>query len=242
MKEPLISIYTPTYNRNDILRSRALNSVLNQTYKNWEWIIVHDGLEDHDLGLILDSYDDKRIKYYKIPREKNYPDNPENNWLAGPVAPSNYALDHCNGEWLCRLDDDDTWEYDHLEVLLKFALEGEYDFVSAQYERYEDHERKIIDGAWAHSGYYRDEMNPNLPDVRIGGIQTVLYHKSLQHIRYNPDCWKKAWNRVNDIDFVVQVFNSGAKMGYLEKSIGFYYPRPNNDKLGLEAYYEEAER
>ncbi len=217
---PLISIYTPTYNRNQLLRERAIPTVLAQTYTNFEYLIIHDGLEDNDLGRIIESYDDPRIKYFKIKRDPNrYPPSKENDWLAGPVIPSNKALEEVKGDWICRLDDDDTWTKDHLEVLLKFALEGEYDFVSAQYEAIRYGNKEIV-GA--------DERG-------IGGIQTWLYKGLLKHFKYDINCWKKKWNRVNDIDLSIRMWETGVRMGFLEQVLAFCYPRPNEETIGSAA-------
>lgn len=219
MKQPLISIFTPTYNRNQLLLDRALKSVLNQTYSNWEYIVVSDG-PNYDLMMLLGEYQDDRIRFYEIERNPNrYPPSVENDWLAGPVMASNKALEVLKGDWICRLDDDDTWTKDHLEVLLQFAQEGNYDFVSAQYEAMK-HNKKYLVGA---------DLNG------IGGIQTWLYKAKLKVFKYNIDCWRKRWNRVNDIDLSVQLYDSGAKMGFLEKVVAYVYPRPGKKTIGGEA-------
>ena len=220
MKQPLISIFTPTYNRNNILRERAITTVLNQTYKNWEYIIIHDGLEDHDLKRIIESYDDPRFRYYKIPRDPNrYPPSTENDWLAGPVMASNKALEVLKGDWICRIDDDDTWTKDHLEVLLKFAQEGNYEFVSAQYESMRYGKKYIVGD---------DKYG-------IGGIQTWLYQAHLKSFKYDINCWKNVWNRVNDIELSIRMYEAGVRMGFLEKLIGYCHPRPGKMTIGRDA-------
>ena len=61
--EPLVSIILPTYNRCHTI-PRAINSVLNQTYTNWELIIVDDGSTDGTKNLLRELIHDKRIKYH----------------------------------------------------------------------------------------------------------------------------------------------------------------------------------
>jgi len=72
--EPLITIYTPTFNRANILKSRAIKSVLKQTYKNFEYIIVSDGSTDNT-EQIVKSFKDKRIRFFKIKRKILYKKN-----------------------------------------------------------------------------------------------------------------------------------------------------------------------
>ena len=62
--EPLVSIYVPTYNRSKILIDRALTSILKQTYKNFEFIIVGECFTD-DTELLVRKVKDKIIRFYK---------------------------------------------------------------------------------------------------------------------------------------------------------------------------------
>ena len=102
----VISIVMPTYNRPEHLR-RAINSVLEQTYKNWELYIVGDKcpvIQD-----VMEDYLDKRIKWWNL--EKNYG--------SGGAVPRNYALKRgVVTDWVTYLDDDNTWEPLHLQSLV----------------------------------------------------------------------------------------------------------------------------
>ena len=62
--EDLVSIITPTYNCGKFI-NETIKSVLNQTYKNWEMIIVDDCSTDDTEKVVL-KFDDERIKYYKL--------------------------------------------------------------------------------------------------------------------------------------------------------------------------------
>ena len=63
MDQPLVSVVLPTYNRAYTI-SRAIDSVLNQTYSNLELIVVDDGSND-DTRVVVESINDKRIKYIR---------------------------------------------------------------------------------------------------------------------------------------------------------------------------------
>lgn len=236
-QEPLISVYTPTYNRGDILIKRALLSVLSQTYKNFEYIIVGDCCTDNTAELLAEVKD-PRVKFYNLPhRGYRYPPTAENHWLAGPVVAANQGLRMVKGKWIARLDDDDSWTADHLESLLRFAQAGDYEFVSAQYFELSFGNKRIVDGERIQGPYYNKSNRPIKGDnPKINGPLTWLYRSYLKTFKYNINCWRKSWNRVNDTDISVRLFRAGARMGFLERPLAFYEPRPGEQTIGLAAY------
>ena len=97
----LVSIIIPTHNRKEFL-IKALDSVLNQTYRNIEVIIIDDASTDGTGDLIL-SYNDERIKYFK---------NSSNLYAA---ESRNIGIQNSNGNFIAFLDDDDIWLPEKLE-------------------------------------------------------------------------------------------------------------------------------
>ena len=155
-------------------------------------------------------------------RKKRYPESPENHWFAGPVVAANEALLRTKGKWIARIDDDDIWTEDHLKILLEHAIEGNYEFISAAYEAERQGVRYIVD--------VKDEVPP------IGGTQTWLYRAYLKAFRYNINCWRKTWNRVNDADFGNRIFKSGVRMGFVPKVLSHVLPRPGGSQIGSKVY------
>ena len=226
-EKPLISVYVPTYNRGALLIERAVNSVLSQTYTNFELIIVGDCCTD-DTEARVEAMQDSRIRFYNLPtRGYRYPPTAEHHWLAGPVVAANHALSMVRGKWIARIDDDDTWTPDHLEVLLRFAQEGNYEFVSGSYEAERYGQRMVVDAKGD---------NP-----RIGGTQTWLYRSYLKFFKYNINCWRKSWNRVNDTDLQDRFYKACVRMDFLEKVVAYILPRPGEQTIGLDAYKQTAE-
>ena len=96
------SIILPTYNRASFL-SNAIKSVINQTYSNWELIVVDDGSTDNTKDIIEEYIGkDNRIKYI-------YQENFERS------AARNNGITNSHGEWICFLDSDDLFHKTHLE-------------------------------------------------------------------------------------------------------------------------------
>ncbi|MFH1325862.1 MAG: glycosyltransferase family A protein [Candidatus Falkowbacteria bacterium] len=224
---PLITVYCPTYNRGKLLIERAVKSVLAQTYENFELIIIGDHCTD-DTEKLLSKINDKRIRFYNLPKKsKGYPLNAEGRWLAGPVKVANQALQMVRGKWIARIDDDDIFTKDHIEVLLRFAQENDHEFVSAAYIE-ERHGKRCI-------------KNAKNDKPRIGGTQTWLYRSYLKFFKYNINCWRKSWNKINDIDLQVRMHNAGVKMEFLDRVTAYILPRPGEETIGLDAY-KKAEK
>ena len=103
----LISVLMPVYNVKSNELKTSIESILSQTYDNFEFIIINDG-STNDVEDIILSYKDKRIKYYK---------NDSNLKL---IATLNKGLDLCKGKYIARLDADDYSNKDRLEKQYSF--------------------------------------------------------------------------------------------------------------------------
>lgn len=110
----LVSIIMPSYNTASFI-SKTIESVLNQTYKNWELLIVDDCSTD-DTDEIVSKYNDKRIVYLK--NEKN----------SGAAISRNRALRNAKGKWIAFLDSDDLWHPTKLEKQIKFMKKMDISF------------------------------------------------------------------------------------------------------------------
>ena len=99
---PFFSVVIPTYNRVDIL-NRAIDSVLNQSFSNFELIIVDNGSTDHTGEWLKQNYRDPRIKYYF---QKG---------TGSPAGPRNTGIRLSTGKWISFLDSDDLWRPNKLQ-------------------------------------------------------------------------------------------------------------------------------
>lgn len=110
MNTPLVSIIIPTYNSANLITD-TLTSVENQSYANWECVVVDDGSSDETLN-VLKKYalGDNRLKIYERPTNK----------LKGPSSCRNIGLDYSKGEFIIFLDSDDLLAPYCLEKRIKF--------------------------------------------------------------------------------------------------------------------------
>ena len=116
----LVSIITPSYNTGEYIKE-TITSVLNQTYSNWELIIVDDCSTDNTDDVVAPFLSDNRIKYFK--NEKN----------SGAAVSRNRAIREAQGRYIAFLDSDDLWEPDKLEKQVAFMKENGYRFSYTQY-------------------------------------------------------------------------------------------------------------
>jgi glycosyltransferase involved in cell wall biosynthesis len=130
MDNPLVSVTIPTYNRGELLTERTLPSVLNQTYQNFEIVIVGDCCTD-DTEERIAKLNDPRIRFYNLPQRGPYPSDRYLLWCVAGVPPMNRALEEARGLWIAHLDDDDIWKPQHLERALEAAYRTNAELVSS---------------------------------------------------------------------------------------------------------------
>lgn len=119
MEEELVSIIMPSYNTGKFIKE-TINSVIAQTYSNWELIIVDDCSTDNT-DEIVKSINDNRIIYLK------------NETNSGAAISRNKALREAKGRWIAFLDSDDLWKNDKLEKQIKFMKENNCYFSYTNY-------------------------------------------------------------------------------------------------------------
>lgn len=131
MKEDLVSIITPTYNCGKYIEE-TIKSVINQTHKNWEMIIIDDCSTDNTKS-IVEEYQKKypNIKYHIL----------ENN--SGAAVARNMAIKMAKGKFIAFLDSDDLWDKEKLEKQINFMKENDYNFTYTNYEEIDEESKSI---------------------------------------------------------------------------------------------------
>jgi glycosyltransferase involved in cell wall biosynthesis len=104
MNKPLISVIIPAYNAQETIK-RTIKSALNQTFSDFELIIVNDGSQDSTLEIVSSIFD-PRLKVFSYPN-------------SGAAVGRNRGFSHSVGEFIAFLDADDLWTSDKLEAQLK---------------------------------------------------------------------------------------------------------------------------
>ncbi|SEA07976.1 Glycosyltransferase involved in cell wall bisynthesis [Eubacterium aggregans] len=124
MVNGLVSIIMPSWNTGAFI-AESIQSVINQTYRQWELIIVDDCSTDNT-DEVVSTFNDDRIKYLK--NEKN----------SGAALTRNKAIREAKGEWIAFLDSDDLWQPEKLEKQLGFMNKNGYVFSYHEYEKIDE--------------------------------------------------------------------------------------------------------
>lgn len=123
---PLVSIVTPAYNAEEFIAD-SIDSVLAQTYKNWELIIVDDGSVDNTTDIIKDYLNrDSRIKLIRLTKNM------------GAAKARNAAIKKARGKYLAFLDSDDMWLSEKLEIQLAYMIKEKLHFTFTSYRLIEE--------------------------------------------------------------------------------------------------------
>jgi glycosyltransferase involved in cell wall biosynthesis len=122
--QPLVSVIMPVYNC-ELYIKESIDSILNQSYKNIELIIIDDGSKDKSSDIVT-SYEDKRIKFIKNKNNK------------GVSATRNVGLKTAEGKYVAIMDADDISSLKRIEKQVKFLEENdEYGLIGGHYVRFE---------------------------------------------------------------------------------------------------------
>ena len=120
--QPLVSIITPMYNNESVIEE-TINSVLSQTYSNWELILVDDASSDQTINKAKTLINgDRRIKLFKHIKNK------------GAAEARNFGTKMANGVYIAFLDSDDLWKENKLELQINILTIGKADVCFGSYE------------------------------------------------------------------------------------------------------------
>ncbi len=125
---PLVSIIMPVYNSEKYI-GRTLESVISQSFNDWEIIIVDDCSTDNSANIIK-SYmnEDKRIKYYKLKIN------------SGAAISRNTAIKNAIGKYIAFLDSDDIWHPEKLSKQIEIMEKNDYNFTCTDYNKIDDND------------------------------------------------------------------------------------------------------
>lgn len=218
---PKVSIIIPCYNQEEFLE-KTLQSVENQTFSDWECLLIDDGSIDKT-GEIAKSWSEKdsRFKYHK--RENQ-----------GVTKTRDFGLEQAKGEWIQFLDGDDLLDKNKLEESLKFKIEANIIITNfamiygeeisepfCDLTKYEFNFEHLISG-W--------DIDFNLP------IHCVLMNKSiLGNTRFRTDLKAK-----EDWVFWLDIFEKNeVKVKFIDEKLCFYRHNPNGASKQFLSVYED---
>lgn len=218
MNLELVSVIMPSYNTGTYV-SDSIESVLQQTYRNLELIIVDDHSTDGSVNLIKDiALKDERIKLIVLPEN------------SGAANARNIAINKAQGQYISFIDSDDLWVSDKIEKQVKFMRTKNVSFVASYYEYINFNNEKmnrIIRGSLKRDYYGVLKNSP--------GNSTVIYDVLAVGKTYVPLIKKR-----NDYVMWLQIIKKAKQLYVMPEVLVHYRIRPgslSSNKKGLIKYH-----
>lgn len=196
MTQPLVSIIIPTYNRAHLI-GETLDSVLAQTYTNWECIVVDDDSTDNT-NEVLQAYcnKDDRFKYFKRPDQKS----------KGANACRNYGFELSKGEYIQWFDSDDVMLNDLLSLKINLFLQNpNVGFVVCGFRIIYCNGKQYIHDVKQSDNYFLSYISDEL---RLNS-QNMLWKKNgVESVK-----WDESINKFQDLDFIFKTLRTNSLIG-----------------------------
>lgn len=199
---PDISIIVPIYNAEKYL-NKCLDSLINQTKKELEFILINDGSTDKTEGIIKE-YSDERIKYFK---NKNQ----------GIGKTRNFGIKKATGKYIMFLDSDDYLDIKACEKLYNEAEKNKLDLLVFDFYRVEENTLKKVKIKDFKISNLKE--NPNLLlEINLGPCNKIIRRKIIT--KNNPKFLENL--KYEDTPFVVQIIKYSKRIGKLNETLHYY--------------------
>ena len=203
----MISIIIPCYNAEKTIK-RCLESVISQTYKNIEIVIINDGSTDKTDSIIKKYINDNRIKYY----------NRSNHGIG---KTRNFGIKEATGEYITFLDSDDYLPNDAIDNLYKLAQKNKLDLVVSDY--YVDN-KNIKSEKIKSFPITNIKKNPNLIfDINLAPWNKLYKKELIENIKFEENL------KYEDAPFVIESIIKAKRIGKLDKETYYYVVNSNSE-------------
>ncbi|MDR3392579.1 MAG: glycosyltransferase family 2 protein [Sulfuriferula sp.] len=214
--KPKFSIVVPTYNTPNQILIEFAESVLSQTYPNWELCIADDASSDHHVQIILDQYaaKDERIKV--IYRTHN-----------GHIAEAtNTALASATGEYICLMDHDDTIAPNALyEFALRLNEDPSLDFI------YSDEDKISFDSALRFDSHFKPDWSPEYLECCMYTAHFACYRTEIVR---RTGGFRKEFNGAQDYDFMLRFSEHMKKTAHISKILYHWRTIPGSTATSMD--------
>lgn len=220
----LISVILPVYNGEKYLKE-SIESILNQTYTNFEFIIINDGSKDSSLEIIKE-YEKEDERIVAVSRENK-----------GLIATLNEGIEKAKGKYIARMDQDDISLPQRLETQLKYMITNNLDICGGNYLIIDQNSKTIS----------TSEVPENFSEILLTMVSNVPFaHPSVmikifflddKKLKYGINGYRNA----EDLDLWINMYNKNAKFGNVREQIMKYrviatsMSRTNHKKIKIES-------
>lgn len=197
----------PCYNAQAYI-GRSIDSVLEQTFTDWELIIVDDGSTDESVRYIKNNYCSKDKRIHLICLDKNQ----------GPAVARNTAIKLANGRFIAFLDSDDRWLPNKLDIQINFMLTNNYALTHTSYKRVHEDGRELKPSTAPETTTYHDLLKTN-----VIGCFTAMYDAKTLGYNLMPMILKR-----QDYGLWLKLLKKTQFAYGIQKELGVYCVRNNS--------------
>lgn len=203
----MVSVVMAVYKEQMIHLEKAMDCILNQTYSNFEFLIILDNPDNIEALEYLEKIQEKDNRIVIIRNEKNI----------GLASSLNKALQYCKGEYIFRMDSDDTCVYDRFEKQLNKMIKENLDLCCGYYKKIDFEDKVLSEGK-----IYHNANNEKLKKI-------LNYRNIMPH-----SCWcvkKEVYEKLNgymqlvpaeDYDFLLRARSNNIKFGMIDEYLLCY--------------------
>lgn len=202
--DPLVTVRIATYSRGrEILRT--LDSVLAQTHRNLEVLVLGDHCDEATEDAVREV-DDPRLRFVNLPTRGLYPEEQVHRWRVAGTHPMNAGLVLASGAWIAPCDDDDVMTPTHVEHLLEHALARRLEMVWSRAALREGDDWVLTGPRFVHG------------EISHG---SVLYSSALRFFRHSNTSWKLG--EPGDWNLWRRMKAAGVRIGWLDELTYYHY-------------------
>lgn len=223
-----IQVIIPVYNSEKTLR-KCLDSLINQTYKNWQAIIIDDASNDSGVN-IIEEYINADSRFYLIKKDEN----------AGAADSRNKGLEILDSDYAAFLDSDDYWEPDMLKKMVDKAKEYDCDVVQCRFIYDFPNGKKVLPkGAFKEDVFLENKMLKKvfikmMTGINMNHVCMKLIRTSLiRNIRFDTSL-----RTAEDLEFSIKLF-SNVKKYYFLNEVFYHYVRNQESLTGRGLSFSE---
>ncbi len=228
MESPLVTVIIPVFNREDTI-SRAVNSVLQQEYKNIEAIVVDDCSNDTTVEVVKNC-GDPRIKLICLPQNH------------GANYARNRGIENAKGEFIAFQDSDDEWLKEKLDKQIKYMTDNNLDASFCPYILCDGEQRQIIPSDFENRDLYTAQLKEQLKRGNVVGTPTLVVKRD---VFSRIGMFDEEMARLQDYEFVLRIIKK-YRLGYIAEPLVKAYriagSISNNEDAFIDAYKRLAEK
>ena len=229
-KDPFVDVIMPNYNKGQFLEE-AINSVINQTYKNWYLYIIDNHSVDNSLQVIKKFSNLNNIKIILLKKDK------------GPSFSRNYGMRISKSKYISFLDSDDGWAKDKLEKQISFMEKNNFNFTYTDYTLFFDvNGQKKFEKKTNLRDYYDYNSftkNSQINTTTMIITRSILGNHKFKKIRMHEDYLFKCEilknnnmaHKLNDITAFYRILDRSRSRKRLKSIYWLWYVNKNFNKL-----------